>query len=585
MIKGLLRQKLAGIFLDVDFDILIPPDEKMGDYSTNIAFALARANRENKEGTDSAEKIAENLVRELKLDKNIADIFEKVEAVQPGFVNFFLKKEFLQRQLAEIYKKLDSFGKSEKGNGRTAIIEYSSPNIAKPMHIGHLRSTIIGDALANVYEALGYKVIRWNYLGDWGTQFGKLIVAYKDLVSRVGQTEADIQFFGGDTTLGIAGHYIKYHQDYRDDERAREEFRKLENSDQENLGLWRKIRELSLRELASLTYPSIGININEPKMFFKGESDYESDLKPLIECLIKLGIAKESEGALIVELENLPPALLRKSDGATLYITRDIASLKDRIENPEFNHPAKILYVVANQQTLHFEQLFAVAKKLKLDSAELIHVKFGMVLSEDGKKLATREGKVILLQEVIDKIIVLAGKVVREKNPELSEKESNEIARTVGIGALKYNDLKQHPHTDIVFDWKAMLDISGNSGPYIQYAYSRLFSILKNAEQANFQFSIFNFQLLDHELELRLMKRLLKFPDTIENCAKQNALNGLALYLYELANDANRFYESIRILNDKDTDRRDARLMLISTVSSVLKMGLNLLGIDATKRI
>ena len=265
-------------------------------------------------------------------------------------------------------------------------------------------------------------------------------------------------------------------------------------------------------------------------------------------------------------------------------MTRDIASLEDRIKN---YHADKILYVVANQQTLHFEQLFAIAKILDFAKTVLVHVKFGMVLGEDGKKLATREGKVISLQDVIDKIVALAGEAVREKNPGLPEKESDKIAKAVGIGALKYNDLKQHPHTDIVFDWKAMLDISGNSGPYLQYAYARLASILEKAnrlaptgDRKNSDTS-----LLNEPEEEKLMKRLLEFPDAVEKCAELNALNGLALYLYELSNDANRFYESVRVLEDENIGRRDARLMLVETVAAVLEKGLNLLGISAVKRI
>jgi len=252
--------------------------------------------------------------------------------------------------------------------------------------------------------------------------------------------------------------------------------------------------------------------------------------------------------------------------------------LKERIE--KYN-PEKIIYVVANQQALHFEQLFAIAKILGWTNIELIHVKFGMVLGEDGKKLATREGKVIALQKLIDKVVALALKITKEKNPDLPDEEAFKVAQAVGIGALKYNDLKQHPHTDITFDWKAMLDISGNSGPYIQYTYARLKSILEKAER----WGVGDTDLLISPEEERLMKKILNFPEAVENCVENNTLNGLALYLYELANDANQFYESTRVLGDDNDDRRGARIMLITAVSSVLKSGLELLGIKVPERI
>jgi len=301
-------------------------------------------------------------------------------------------------------------------------------------------------------------------------------------------------------------------------------------------------------------------------------------LKPLIEELQQKGLAKESEGALIIELENIPPMLLRKSDGATLYATRDIASLEDRIIN---YHPNKILYVVANQQALYFEQLFAVAKKLGWTESELVHVKFGMVLGEDGKKLATREGKVVPLQEVIDKIVALAGTVVKQKNSSLSVEEMKEVAHVVAIGALKYNDLKQHPYSDIEFDWKAMLDLSGNSGPYIQYTYARLANILNKAGN----YGEGDLSLLIEPSERMLMRQLLDYPEAIKECAERYALNGLALYLYDLAHLTNQFYEQVHVLEDDDSVRRNSRLTLIATVARTLKDGLALLGIETLERI
>ncbi len=572
MIKSWLRKEISDKFPDIEFDILTPPDDKMGDYSINLAFVLAKKEK------ISPMDAGKNLVGEFSGDKNFGKKFSKIQLVPPGFINFYLSEEYLRDQLAEISKD-NEYGSSKEGKGKKIIVEYSSPNIAKPMHVGHLRSTIIGDALANVYENLGYEVIRWNYIGDWGTAIGKLIVSYNDLVTRLGKEEAWEQFFGSDTTLGMVGNYVKYHEVYQDDDKAREEFKKLENGDTENVELWKKIRKISLQELGMSVYPSIGVD--SKKMKFKGESDYESVLTPIVDDLTKKGITKESEGALIIELENLPPALLRKSDGATLYITRDIASLEDRIKS---YNPEKILYVVANQQTLHFEQLFAVAHKLKLDTAELVHVKFGMVLGEDGKKLATREGKVVPLLDVIKEIQVKAYGLVKHvkfANKELSNDEANNIARTVGIAALKYNDLRQHPYSDITFDWDAMLDLRGNSGPYIQYTYARLVNILNKTEKGGGG----DLTTLTEPTTMVLMRKLLDFPDIIVECTKFYTLNALSLYLYELAHSANQFYEQVHVLNDENISRHDARLVLIQTVAAVLKRGLNLLGIEVLERI
>jgi len=563
MVKKWLKEIISNLYPDIEFDILTPPDDKMGDYSTNLAFILAKIKK------TSPMEAGRDLIEKLSNDKKFSEKFKKIELALPGFVNFYLSEDYLQKQLADIGADSE-YGSSKDGRGKKVIVEYSSPNIAKPMHIGHLRSTIIGDALANIYESLGYEVVRWNYIGDWGTQFGKLIAAYKKWGNEEALEKNPIQ--------ELLRLYVKFHDELKNnpelEKEGQLEFQKLENDDIENRKIWEKFRRVSISEF-SKTYAEL--NIGEFQVT-KGESDYESELKPLIEYLIKQGIAKESEGALIIELPNLSPAMLRKSDGATLYFTRDLASLGDRINT---YHPVKILYVVANQQALHFEQLFAVAKIVKLDSAELIHVKFGMVLGEDGKKLATREGKVISLQEVIDRITALARETVKQKNSDLSPEEIDKVAHVVGMGALKYNDLRQHPYSDITFDWKAMLDLSGNSGPYIQYTYARLANILNKAEK----YDVGDLSTLTEPSVRRLTCRLLDFSDAIVECTKFYTLNGLALYLYELAHSANQFYEQIHILKDDNIARRDARLTLIQAVATVLKRGLNLLGIEVLERI
>jgi len=520
------------------FDILVPPDPTMGDYSVNLAFTLGKHDKRN------PREVADGICGELMADGS--ERIARCEVAGPGFVNVFLRDDWLCGEFAH-------GGVPPEGHGRKVIVEYSSPNIAKPMHVGHLRSTVIGDALANVYRALGYDVVRWNYIGDWGTQFGRLIAAFKKYGGTV------------ETVRDMVALYVRFHEDMKTDPSleavGREEFQKLETGDQENRALWGRFRTTSLKEYAT-TYERLGVAFD----VYKGESEYENELARVIVKLTDAGIAQESEGALVIPLEGLPPGMVRKSDGATLYLTRDLASLEDRIA--EF-HPAKLLYVVANQQALHFEQLFAVKDKLRLGDTETVHVKFGLVLGSDGKKFSTREGNAVPLAEVMDEVVKRAA----QRNPETAE--------AIGIGALKYNDLRQHPHTDIVFDWDAMLDMRGNSGPYLQYTYARLASIVAKAGEHGAA----DRSLLIHPSERALMRHLLDYGWTVSQCAKLHALNGLALHLYELSEKANAFYEAVRINDDDDAARKSARLELIGAVMHQLREGLGLLGIKVLERI
>jgi arginyl-tRNA synthetase len=568
MILSWLRQKIQTEYPTVQSEVSVPPDSKLGDYSSNVAFLLAKDEKRNP--LEAGQEIIDQLLK----DPQIELMFEKIEIVKPGFINFFLKPNYLRRQLANIHNQGPKFGRSSVGEGKTVIVEYSSVNIAKPMHVGHLRTTLIGDALANIYSFLGYDVVRWNYLGDWGTQFGKLIAAYK----RWGKKE-DIERAPIATLLEL---YVKFHEALKTDTEleteGQKEFKKLEEGDTDNKKIWKWFRDVSLKEFNNL-YKQLGVTFD----VWKGESTYEADLKPLIEFLRHERLVKESEGALIFDLEQfkLPPVIVRKSDGASTYFTREIATLQHRLDEYE---PMKIVYVVGNEQSLHFQQLFAVAQLLGLETAELTHVKYGLVLGEEGQKFATREGRVIAAADVLKKAVTLAQDVVAAKNPTLSEEEKSNVAEAVGVGALKYNDLMEHRNSDIVFDWKKMLDFSGNSGPYLQYTYARLASIRRKAGGAFFRrFLTPNLKFLEHEGELRLMRHLLNFPETIQRSAYLQVTNNLALYLYELANYANRYYEEVRILDD--TERRDARVYLLESVMSVLERGLRLLGIRTLERM
>ncbi len=557
MFRQWLQETLTRLHPGHLFDVLVPPNVSMGDYSVNLAFVLAK--KEKKNPHEVAQALCDALTGQG------GDMVERCEVAGPGFVNVFLKDSYLQSQIGAT--KIPTIGK-----GKKVIVEYSAPNIAKPMHVGHLRSTIIGDALARVYRALGYDVVRWNYLGDWGTQFGKLIAAYRKWGN---QEELDRDPIG--TMLKL---YVRFHDELKTDPSletiGQEEFRKLEAGDKDNRALWKSFRDHSLNEFNRI-YSELGVEFD----VYKGESDYESALAGVLEQLEEKGLAKESQGALVVDLElfGLPVAMVRKTDGATLYLTRDIASLEDRISSQK---PDKILYVVANQQALHFEQLFAVAQLLKLGPTQLSHVKFGMVLGDDGKKLATREGNTVALQDVIDEIVRRASAVVRVKNDSLSDDEVAQIAQTVGIGALKYNDLRQHPYSDIVFDWDAMLDLGGNSGPYLQYAYARLSGVLRNAGSDKLKAKSYQ---LSHPTERALMRHLLDFGDAVAACSRLHTLNGLALYLYELAEISNRFYEQVHVNEDENLPRKAARLKLITVVKDTLKQGLDLLGIKTLERI
>lgn len=539
---------------------------KFGDYATNIAFILA------KQIGQSPNEIAQLLVEELGRTK-IPEV-SRVE-VAGGYINFFLDKSFLHTELERIHKKAEKSGRSDVGKGHKVIVEYSQPNIAKIMHIGHLRTTTLGDALANIFEFLGYKVIRWNYLGDWGTQFGKLITAYK--------LWGDKEEVARDPIKTLLGLYVRFHRELKEhpelDKRGQEEFKKLEDGDKENKKLWEWFKKESLKEFEK-TYKLLNIKFD----IWIGEAFFEKDLKPLIDNLVKRGIAETGEGgALIINLDkyNLPPALIRKADGASLYLTRDIANLKYRIAKYK---PARIMIVVGNEQTLHFEQLRAVAEILGWPKPD--HVKYGLVLGENRRKMATREGEAIPLEEVINKAIGLAQKIVEEKNPELAPKDKSKIAKSVAIGALKYEMLKDHRNSDIIFDWQRMLDFSGNSSPYLQYTYARLKSILRKAGltgQGNA--SRPDFSKLVEESELAIIKHLLDFPDVVSDSGRLYLTNNLALYLYELANMASRFYEKVPVIKDEDTARRTARLTLIETVATVLQTGLGLLGIKALEEI
>ena len=547
-------------------EVSVPEQETFGHYSTNIAMRLAKT----KDTLPMA--IAEELVVKIKSTAP-AGFFEKVEAGAPGFVNFWLSKKTIQNVFSKIAAEKE-YGRSESGRKKTVIVEYSSPNIAKILNVGHLRNTIIGEALANIFEFSGYKVIRWNYLGDWGTQFGKLIAAYK-----MWGNKKDIE---KNPIAELQKIYVRFHEEAKADpeieKKGQEEFKKLESGNKENRKLWEWFRKESVKEFKR-SYKFLDSDFD----VWIGESFFEGEMKSVVRELCDKDIAEKSEGATVIKLGafHLPPALIEKSDGASLYLTRDIANLRYRLRK---YRPAAILYVIGNEQSFQLEQLFAVAKVLGMDSAELTHVKYGLVLGENGKKLSTREGNTVSMNEILEKSIALANDAVRKKNPELQENEKNEIAKAVGIGAVKYNDLKENRMTDIIFNWEKMLSFTGDSGPYLQYTHARLKSILRKSKIKN-QKSKVDFVMLESEPELALMRKIFEFPDAVQKSKELLMTSIIANYLYKLAGYANKFYETTPILKDENKPRRMARLALISTAARVLKTGLWLLGIEAPEKI
>lgn len=462
--------------------------------------------------------------------------------------------------------------------GRSVVIDYSSPNIAKPMSIGHLRSTIIGDSLRRLYESLGYTVISINHIGDWGTQFGKLLVAYRnhygDLTPRPDLTMQDL------LDLYVNFHTSAEHEPELDND-AREMFAKLEAGDVECRVLWQSLVEASLREFQAI-YDRLGVVFTEPKM---GESFFEDKLSDIIRLAKERGLAEESDGALVIHLPNQKvPLLLRKQDGATLYATRDLAALKYRVETYQ---PQALLYVVANEQALHFEQLFTAARLMDLapKPLRLEHVKFGLLLGSDGKKMSTRRGRVIFLQDVFDEAVRRAMEIIEEKNPDLSPEEKQKISEVVGIGALKYFDLSHDRKHDIVFDWDRMLQLKGDSGPYLQYAHVRASQILHKAGVSD----VANSTPIQYPDSLPidisdLLRELARLPLVVERSALDTAPHILAQYLNDVAVRFSRFYENYPVLK-AEGDERAFRLMVVAGVARTLKRGLELLGIDAPERL
>lgn len=561
MIDEIRSMVSAAVGEELEFSVERPKVAGRGQFSTNAAFAIAKRNGTSPK--DEAERLKEKIMAVVP-----EGYFEKME-VAGGFINFWLSEKTINETFKKISSAGAAWGDSKRGAGQKIIVEYGSPNIGKPLHFGHLRSTIIGQALYNIYRSQGYRVVSWNHPGDWGKQFGIMIAAYREK-SRDGKVELSIDEF-----LRL---YVEYNARMKEDPRleeiAREETRKLQAGDSENMRLWRKIYSLSMSEFARVA-KRLGVRFDVSH----GESFYKPFLKGIVDEALRRGLAVKSEGAIIIPLdeENLPPFVIQKSDEAYLYATTDIAAAKYRLEKYKAN---KVLYVVGAEQYLHFEQLFAVLKKLGyLRDQELIHIKFGLVLGGDAKKLSTRAGKHISLSEVINEAVDKAGKVLEEKAPEIKGREKRRTAEIIGIDALKYNDLSQNRTSNILFDWEKMLAFEGNAAPYLLYTYARLRSIIKKSRAAAKIIRGFT-----TEAEKRAALKLSEFPEVLGRAADNCAPHYLAEYLYELSEAMNNFYHAEPVLT-AEPEVRASRLALVRTASIVLEKGIRILGLETVERL
>ena len=543
--------------------IEMPKDSKNGDY----AFPCFRLAKELKKAPPM---IANEIKEKIKIDE---ELIEKVE-VAGGYLNFYIKKDKLANEVLKEMQEAKEYGKMDIGNGKNVVIDYSAPNIAKPFHIGHLRSTVIGAALYKIYKYLGYNVIGINHLGDYGTQFGKLIEGYKLWGNEYNIDENPIE--------ELTKIYIRINNLCKEDEKVleacRDNFKKLEDKDPYCVELWEKFRKVSLKEFQKV-YDLLGSKFDS----WNGEAFYSDKMPEVIEKLEKTGKLVESQGAKVVDLEDKginTPCIIIKSNGSTTYATRDLAAILYRARNYDFD---KALYVVSYEQTLHFKQVFEVAKLLGIDEKYtngLEHVSFGMVQLPEGR-MSTRAGNMIKLEDLLQESIDRAKKIIEEKNPDLEEKE--ETAKKVGVGAVIFNDLANSRIKDEIFDWNTALNFQGETGPYIQYTYVRTKSVLEKAGKLPSLKEIKVENLLD-EYSQEVLKLIYNFDDILIQVTKKEEPSILSRYLIDLAKAFSSFYNENKIIVD-DKDVQNARVFLTYSVGQVLKIGASLLGMEMPNKM
>ncbi len=537
-------------------------NEKFGDYQCNAAMELAR----------TLKKAPRQIAQEFVDAAELPDFIEKIEIAGPGFINFFISNA----ALSEYIQSLESdphFGVEQVGEGKTVIVDYSSPNVAKPMHIGHIRSTVIGNAIDRLFRFRGYNVIADNHLGDWGTQFGLMLVGFRSFVDEDALKAAPVE--------ELERIYVQsYNKSKEDDswrDKAKAELVKLQQGDAENRALWEKFIQLSIEEFDTI-YDRLDVKFD----LYRGESFYNDRLPKMIEALEERGLAEESEGALIVDLEEdgMPVCIVRKSDGGYNYATTDLATVESRIE--EFS-PERIVYVTDERQQLHFKQFFTISKKLGMD-ANLVHVWFGLMRLPEAT-FSTREGNVIKLAALLDEAEARALEMVKSSSPEMSEEQQKDLAKAIGIGAIKYTDLSQNPQSLVTFTWEKALNMEGNSAPYLQYAYARISSVYDKYHAKFPGTDLGECSVnIEHDIERRLAIKLSRFSAAVNGAAENYRPNILADYLYDLAQLYSSFYQNVPFLKAEE-GVRESRIRLCSVTAKILKQGLSLLGIETRERI
>ena len=553
-----------------DIKLEKPENEEFGDYSSNVALTLFGKSEQNK-AFKSPRDLAQDLADKLNKDKKLKDIVIKIDVAGPGFINFSLRKEILFDTLLNVLSYKDTFRYTSKNKHKKVIVEYSSPNIAKPFTIGHLRSTIIGDAIANLLEATGWEVFRDNHLGDWGTQFGKQIYAIKAWgdVKKIESSDNPVK--------ELVNLYVKFHEEAEKDpaieEEARKWFKKLEDGDKEARDLWQKCVNWSWKEFSKI-YNKLGVSFSKEFNDGKGlgEAFFEDKMKPVVKELNNKKLLKEGkEGAKLVFFENdkYPPAMIIKKDGATLYHTRDLATDKYRSERYK---PDLIINEVGVEQSLYFQQLYEIELLLGWYAKDQRkHIAHGLYRFND-RKMSTRKGDVVWLEDIIEEAI---------KQAKALGSNTEEVARQVAVGALKYNDLKRDAKGDITFNWQEILNMEGNSGPYLQYTHARTQAVLSKSEVKSPKLSRVDSSDLKKE-ELSLLRTFIYFPEVVEEAAGKYSPNILCEHLYDLAQKYNSFYNAHKIVGG---DNEEFRVLLTQATGAVLKTGLNLLGIQTPERM
>ena len=558
MAAACLSELLNGFSTADIFDMLeYPADRKLGDIALPC-FKLSKAMRM------PPQKIAESLCAGLKASEECANIFEKIENVN-GYLNFYISNDYLLKNLNGMSDS--DYGSSDVGKGKTIVIDYSSPNIAKPFHIGHLRSTVIGQSIKNIHRFCGYECVGVNHLGDWGTQFGKLIVAYKKWGDKETIEQRGIK--------ALTEIYVRFHEEAEKDpsleDEAREAFSKMEQGDSECIELWKWFVEISIAEFKKV-YELIGADFES----WNGESFYFDKTDEVVNALKEKNLLKLDNGAYIVSLDeyDMPPCLVLKSDGSTIYATRDIAAAFYRKKTYNFD---KCIYVTSAGQSLHFAQFFKVIELMGEEWAkDLVHVPFGTV-SIDGAKLATRTGNVILLEDLFREATEKTLEIINEKNPTLENKE--EVASAVGVGAVIFHDLSNNRIKDINFIWDEVLNFDGNTGPYVQYTYARCCGILEKAG------SYGKDGVITHPSEVDIIKTLSLFPEKVEQARRDLEPSVISRYLLDVCQEFNRFYHDCPVLRAEDEKVRSTRLAIVEATSVVLSNGLKLIGLKRPKNI